>query len=134
MGLINWNIKVFFIKIESNMYICDNKIYSFMIVELLETKKIVSNFDNTILESPYKVEYISAKSNIPLPTLYRKIRENKFTIDEILLILEIIQPEQYQFEMLSQNIKIAEEQFRNGEFIEEENFVFDVDTIIANRK
>jgi predicted transcriptional regulator len=105
-----------------------------MIIELLETKKIVSNFDKTILESPYKVEYISAKSNISLPTLYRKIRENKFTIDEILVILEIIQPEQYQFEMLSQNIKIAEEQFRNGEFITEEDFVFDVDAIIANRK
>lgn len=27
-----------------------------MIVELLETKKIVSNFDKTILESPYKAE------------------------------------------------------------------------------
>ena len=105
-----------------------------MIIELLEAKKIVSNFDKMILESPYKVEYISAKSNISLPTLYRKIRENKFTIDEILLILEIIQPEQYQFEMLSQNIKIAEEQFRNREFIAEEDFVFDVDTIIAKRK
>ena len=105
-----------------------------MIIELLEAKKIVSNFDKMILESPYKVEYISSKSNISLPTLYRKIRENKFTIDEILLILEIIQPEQFQFEMLSQNIKIAEEQFRNREFIAEEDFVFDVDTIIAKRK
>jgi predicted transcriptional regulator len=105
-----------------------------MIVELLETKKIISNFNKTILESPYKAEYISAKSNIPLPTLYRKIRENKFTIDEILLILEIIQPEQYQYEMLSQNIKIAEEQFRNGEFIEEEDFDFSAKNILASRK
>ena len=105
-----------------------------MIVELLETKKIISNFNKTILESPYKAEYISAKSNIPLPTLYRKIRENKFTIDEILLILEIIQPEQYQYEMLSQNIKIAEEQFRNGEFIEEEDFDFSAKSILASRK
>ncbi len=105
-----------------------------MILELIETKKIVSNFDKTILESPYKVEYISAKSNIPLPTLYRKIRENKFTIDEVLTILEIIKPEQYQYEMLNKNISIAEEQFKNGEFIAYEDFVFDVDTIIANRK
>jgi predicted transcriptional regulator len=105
-----------------------------MIMELLETKKIVSNFDKMILESPYKTEYISAKSNIPLPTFYRKLRDNKFTIDEILTIIEIIQPEQYQYEMLNRNIKIAEEQFRNGDFIEFEDFVFDVDTIIANRK
>ena len=87
-----------------------------------------------ILGSPYKVEYISSKTNIPLPTLYRKIRENKFTIDEILSILEIIQPERYQYEMLTEKIKIAELQIQNGEFIEEEDFVFDVDTIIANRK
>jgi predicted transcriptional regulator len=105
-----------------------------MIMELLETKKIVSNFDKMILESPYKTEYISVKSNIPLPTFYRKLRDNKFTIDEILTIIEIIQPEQYQYEMLNRNIKIAEEQFRNGDFIEFEDFVFDVDTIIANRK
>lgn len=104
-----------------------------MIKELIETKKIVSNFDKMILGSPYKVEYISSKTNIPLPTLYRKIRENKFTIDEILAILEIIQPEQYQYEMLTEKIKIAELQIKNGEFIEEEDFVFDVDTIIANR-
>jgi len=105
-----------------------------MIMELMETKKIVSNFDKIILNSPYKTEYISVKSNIPLATLYRKIRENKFTIDEILLILEIIQPEQYQFEMLTQNIKIAEEQFRNGEFVEEEDFDFSAKNILASRK
>lgn len=105
-----------------------------MIKELMETKKIVSNFDKIILNSPYKAEYISAKSNIPLPTLYRKIRENKFTIDEILSILEIIQPEQYQYEMLTQKIALAEEQFKNGDFIEEEDFVFSAKTILANRK
>lgn len=105
-----------------------------MILELIETKKIVSNFDKMILESPYKAEYISAKSNIPLPKLYRKIRENKFTIDEVLTIIEIIQPDQYQYEMLNKNIAIAEEQFKNGEFVTYEDFVFDVDTIIANTK
>ena len=105
-----------------------------MIAELLETRRIIANFDKTILESPFKTEYISEMSKIPLPTFYRKLRANKFTIDEVLAIIEIIQPEQYQFEMLHQKIKIAEAQFRNGEFIKEEDFVFDVDTIIANRK
>lgn len=105
-----------------------------MIAELLETRKIVASFDKTIINSPYKTDYISEKANIPLPTFYRKLRENKFTIDEILIIIEIIQPEQYQFEMLNQKIRIAEEQFKNGEFIAHKDFVFDVDTIIANRK
>uniref|UniRef100_UPI00404B1960 hypothetical protein n=1 Tax=Flavobacterium sp. TaxID=239 RepID=UPI00404B1960 len=101
---------------------------------MLETKRIVSVFDKIISESPFKTEYISDKANIPLPTLYRKIRENKFTLDEILTILAIIKPEEYQYEMLHQNIQIAEAQIRNGDFIEEADFVFDVTTILEKRK
>lgn len=105
-----------------------------MITELLETRKIVANFDKLISNSPYKTEYISEKANIPLPTFYRKLRDNKFTLDEVIKIVEIIQPELYQYEMLSKKIAIAEEQFKNGQFITFEDFIFDVDTIIANRK
>lgn len=105
-----------------------------MITELLETRKIVANFDKTISNSPYKTEYISEKANIPLPTFYRKLRDNKFTLDEVIKIIEIIQPELYEYEMLSNKIAIAEEQFKNGQFIAFEDFIFDVDTIIANRK
>lgn len=105
-----------------------------MIKELMETKKIVSNFDKMVLNSPYKTEYISSRTNIPLPTFYRKLRDNKFTIDEIIAILEVIQPEQYQYEMLTEKIKIAERQISNGEFIAEEDFVFSAKSIIANRK
>lgn len=75
-----------------------------MTIELLETKEIVSNFDEMISNSPYKTEYISSKTNIPLPSLYRKVRDNKFSIDEIVTILEVIQPKQYHYEMLIQNI------------------------------
>lgn len=45
----------------------------------------------------------------------------------------MIQPKQYHYEMLIQNIKIAEEQIKNDDFIEEKDFVFDVDFIIASR-
>lgn len=104
-----------------------------MITELLETRKIVANFDKAITNSPYKTEYISEKANIPLHTFYRKLRENKFTLDEVIKIVEIIQPELYEFEMLSKKIAIAEEQFRNGEFIEEEDFDFSAKNILSER-
>lgn len=104
-----------------------------MILELIETKKIMLHFDKTIVNSSFKIEYISDKANIPLPTLYRKIRENKFTVDEMLTILEIIEPEQYQYEMLQKNIEVAVNQIKNGQFIEEEDFIFDVDTILRNQ-
>ncbi len=104
-----------------------------MITELLETRKIVANFDKTISNSPYKTEYISEKANIPLPTFYRKLRDNKFTLDEVIKIIEIIQPELYEYEMLSKKIAIAEEQFRNGQFIAHKDFVFNAKKILADR-
>ena len=105
-----------------------------MILELLEAKKIMLNFDKRIINSAFKTEYIADKANIPLPTFYRKIRENKFTVDEMLTILEIIEPEQYQYEMLVKNIEVAANQINNGQYIEEEDFIFDVDTILRNNK
>jgi predicted transcriptional regulator len=105
-----------------------------MIAELMEARKIVSNFDKMILESPYKTEYISVKSNIPLPSFYRKLRDNKFSLDEIITIIEIIQPQQFEYEMLSKKIAIAEEQFKNGQFIEHKDFVFSAKKILENRK
>lgn len=105
-----------------------------MITELLETRKIVNNFDKTITNSPYKTEYISEKANIPLPTFYRKLRENKFTLDEVIKIVEIIEPEVYEYEMLCAKIKIAEEQFKNGEYINEEDFDFSAKNILASKK
>ena len=105
-----------------------------MILELLETKRIVSNFDKMILNSPYKTEYISKMANIPLPSFYRKLRENKFSLDEIIKIVEIIEPETYEYEMLSKKIAIAEEQFKNGQFIEEKDFVFSAHKILSDRK
>jgi|JI61114C2RNA_FD_contig_31_5444540_length_384_multi_2_in_0_out_0_1 predicted transcriptional regulator len=105
-----------------------------MIHELLETKRIISTFDKAILNSPYKTEYISSRANIPLPTFYRKLRENKFSLDEVIAIAKIIEPEQFEYEMLSKKIAIAEEQFRNGQFIKYEDFVFSAKKILADRK
>jgi hypothetical protein len=69
-----------------------------------------------------------------LPNLYRKIRDNKFTFDEALTILEIIEHEQIQYEMLVKKTAVVEVQMKNGQFIEEKDFVFDVESILANRK
>ena len=50
------------------------------------------------------------------------------------VVLTIIQRERYQYNFLTKNIQIAEKQFKNGEFIESKDFVFDVDTIISKRE
>lgn len=105
-----------------------------MITEIKKTKEYLSNFDKEILNSPYKLDYISKQANIPLPSMYRKIKQNKFTLEEVLSILEIIKPEQFQFEMLQEKIKLAEIQIRNGQYTAEEDMIFDIETLLSNRK
>lgn len=105
-----------------------------MIAEIKKTKEFLSNFDKEILNSAYKLDYISKKANIPLQTMYRKIKQNKFTLDEVLAILEVIKPEQYQFEMMQEKIKLAETQIANGQFTTEEDMIFDIETLLSNRK
>ena len=55
-------------------------------------------------------------------------------MDEVIAILEVIKPEQYQFEILSEKIKLAENQIMKGDFIAEDNFVFSAQSIIAGTK
>jgi predicted transcriptional regulator len=105
-----------------------------MISEIRKTKEYLSNFDKEILNSPYKLDYISKQANIPLPSMYRKIKQNKFTLDEVLVILEIIKPEQYQLEILQEKIKLAEIQISNGQFTHEEDMIFDIETLLKKRK
>lgn len=105
-----------------------------MISEIKKTKEYLLSFDREILNSAYKLDYISKKANIPLQTMYRKIKQNKFTLDEVLAILEVIKPEQYQFEMMQEKIKLAETQIANGQFTTEEDMIFDIETLLSNRK
>jgi predicted transcriptional regulator len=105
-----------------------------MIAEIKKTKEFLTHFDKEILNSPYKLDYISKKANIPLQTMYRKIKQNKFTLEEVLAILEVIKPEQFQFEMVQEKIKLAEIQIANGQYTTEEDMIFDVETLLSNRK
>jgi len=105
-----------------------------MILELIKTKNIILNFDKMVSDSPYKTEYISAQTEIPLPTFYRKLRENKFNIDEMIAILKVIQPEQYAYEMLTEKVKLAEEQMQKGEVIAMKDFEFSAKNIVARQK
>lgn len=105
-----------------------------MISEIKKTKEFLLKFDKEILNSPYKLEYISKKSNIPLPSLYRKIKQNKFSLDEVLNILEIIKPEEHAFVMMQERIKLAENQITSGLYTNEEDMVFDIDELLNNRQ
>jgi len=105
-----------------------------MISEIKKTKEFLSTFDKEILNSPFKLDYISQQVNIPLQTMYRKIKQNKFSLEEVLAILEIIKPEQYQFEMMQEKIKLAEIQIANGQFTTEEDMIYDIETLLNKRK
>ncbi|MDR3273607.1 MAG: hypothetical protein LBT29_09020 [Flavobacteriaceae bacterium] len=79
-----------------------------------------------IQNSHIKTKHIISKSGIPEASFYRKLKLNGFSADEVLKILQIIMPEQYEYEEIMRKIKQGKEEVEAGNFIEEEDFVFDV--------
>jgi len=103
-----------------------------MVQEILKYKSITNQIEKLISESPLKVNYIIEKSGIPSATFYRKLKQNDFSPDEILTIFSTIKPEEYEYEMIMEKIRLGDEQFANGEFDYEEDWE-SVEEIIARR-
>ncbi|MDR1877287.1 MAG: hypothetical protein LBQ84_06650 [Flavobacteriaceae bacterium] len=97
-----------------------------MIQELIKSKTILMSLPELINESHFKMSYISEKAGIPKPTFYRKLKDRSFNVDEALKILQIIKPEEYEYETVMANIKESEKDFEEGKVIEGKDFIFDV--------
>ncbi|MBE8725057.1 hypothetical protein [Flavobacterium hungaricum] len=91
-----------------------------MIQEIITYKRIVSNLENLMNESPFKKNYIIEKTGIPSPTFYRKLKAQSFTPDEILQIAKIISPEENYMLELKADIEQGKRDIKNGDFITHE--------------
>jgi len=89
-----------------------------MIDYLIKSKKLSENISEIISNSPLKVNYIAEKSGIAEPTLYRKMKVKNFTIDEMLNIIQVIKPEEFEYEMMIQGIENGREDIKAGRTIE----------------
>lgn len=63
-----------------------------MILEIKNYIEISNSIDEILKNSPFKLKYIIEKTGISEPTFFRKMREKKFTADELLKIAEVVDP------------------------------------------
>lgn len=91
-----------------------------MIAEIEKYIEIQNNIDQIIKNSPFKMSYIIEKSGIKKPTFFKKLKEKRFTPEELLTISQTIEPKHWRNETkeeILESLKTTEENFKNGKGI-----------------
>ena len=97
-----------------------------MIAEIEKFIEIQNNIDEIIKNSPFKLSYIIEKSGIKKPTFFKKLKEKRFTPEELLVISKTIEPKQWRNETkeeILESLKKAQEEIDNGKTTDFYNFV-----------
>ena len=88
-----------------------------MTAEIEKYIEIQNNIDEILKNSPFKMSYIIEKSGIKKPTFFKKLKEKRFTPEELLVISKTIEPKQWRNETkeeILESLKRSEEDFKNG--------------------
>ena len=96
-----------------------------MIAEIQKYIEIQNNIDEILKNSPFKMSYIIEKSGIKKPTFFKKLKEKRFTPEELLVISKTIEPKQWRNETkeeILESLRKAEEEIKNGQTIPFENW------------
>ncbi|MGC4129022.1 MAG: hypothetical protein QM564_05540 [Bergeyella sp.] len=81
-----------------------------MILQIKEYINISNSIDEILKNSPFKLKYIIEKTGIAEATFFRKMREKKFSAEELLKIAEVVDPKT----AFLQSLEEAEKDFDNG--------------------
>lgn len=91
-----------------------------MIAEIEKFIEIQNNIDEILKNSPFKMSYIIEKSGIKKPTFFKKLKEKRFTPEELLVISKTIEVKEWRNETkeeILESLKRTEEDFKNGKGI-----------------
>lgn len=96
-----------------------------MIAEIEKYIEIQNNIDEILKNSPFKMSYIIEKSGIKKPTFFKKLKEKRFTPEELLIISKTIEPQwrNETKEEILESLKRADEEIKNGETTDFYDFV-----------
>lgn len=75
-----------------------------MIKEIEEYIDILNNIDEILKNSPFKMSYIIEKSGIKKPTFFKKLKEKRFTPEELLVIAKTIEIREWNNETSNENL------------------------------
>lgn len=88
-----------------------------MIAEIERFIEIQNSIDEILKNSPFKMSYIIEKSGIKKPTFFKKLKEKRFTPEELLVISKTIEVRQWRNETkeeILESLNKSEEDIRNG--------------------
>jgi len=88
-----------------------------MIAEIEKFIEIQNNIDQILKNSPFKMSYIIEKSGIKKPTFFKKLKEKRFTPEELLIISKTIEMKEWRNETkeeIRESLKRSEEDFKEG--------------------
>ena len=91
-----------------------------MIAEIEKYIEIQNSIDEILKNSPFKMSYIIEKSGIKKPTFFKKLKEKRFTPEELLVISKTIEVRQWRNETkeeILESLRKSEGDFRNGKGI-----------------
>lgn len=94
-----------------------------MIKTIIDFKKLQEELPKKIAESPYKTTHFIKELGLSSATYYRKAGTNKFTADEMLKIVELVNPKEYYKWLFEQEIEEAKAELEAGKGISNEEAI-----------
>ena len=94
----------------------DTKNNKIMIAEIQKFIEIQNNIDQILKNSPVKLSFIIEKSGIKKPTFFKKLKEKRFTPQELLIIAEHINPKTWNNDLkeeILESLKKSEAGIKN---------------------
>lgn len=96
-----------------------------MIAEIKKYIEIQNNIDQILKNSPVKLSYIIERSGIKKPTFFKKLKDKRFTPEELLNIAQNVEPREWRNETkeeILESLKRSEEDIKNGRTTSFEDF------------
>lgn len=96
-----------------------------MIAEIEKYIEIQNNINQILKDSPFKISYIIEKTGIKKPTFFKKMKEKRFTSEELLAIAKVMEPiyKNETHEEILESLKRSEEDFRMGRTVSYHEFM-----------
>lgn len=89
-------------------------------------QSLLKNIDSYIRNSKFKKEYLVEQLGVSRATFYNKVKNENFTIDEMVILSSILFPEEAKALEIKDALRISREDSRNGRTREHQDVMEDV--------
>lgn len=100
---------------------------------IMENDRIMSSLKEDIKNSNYKLQYFLDLLNLKSGFFYKKVKEKRFTSDEMKILAKHLYPDayqEYQESIIDKALAISREEIRSGEKQDFTNCLADIKTKI----